>query len=128
MLLTQPIVVPKSKVPFFKENRLSLENHYGACTWLPLLSKSFWSSSLHLTWLVFYEGTELARNWSCQRFQKFYLFNFMNTFLYYPCLSSILEKANSIAIFWTGRPHSLGSANFQVSGPPVFLIKVGASL
>ena len=27
-------------------------------------------------------------------------------------LSSIHEKANCIAIFWTGRPHSLGSCHF----------------
>ena len=28
-------------------------------------------------------------------------------------LSSINEKANCIAIFWTGRPHSLGSCHFR---------------
>ena len=33
--------------------------------------------------------------------------------LYCPCLSSIHEKANCIAIFWTERPHSLGSCHFR---------------
>ena len=32
---------------------------------------------------------------------------------YLPYLSSIHEKANCIAIFWTGRPHSLGSYHFR---------------
>ena len=30
-----------------------------------------------------------------------------------PYLSFIHEKSNFIAIFWTGRPHSLGSCHFQ---------------
>ena len=30
-----------------------------------------------------------------------------------PCLSSIHEKANCIAIFWIGRPHSLVSCHFK---------------
>ena len=30
-----------------------------------------------------------------------------------PYLSSIHEKANTIAIFWTRRPHSLGSCYFR---------------
>ena len=34
-------------------------------------------------------------------------------FLYCSYLSSIHEKANCIAIFWTGRPHSLGSCHFR---------------
>ena len=33
--------------------------------------------------------------------------------LYCLYLSSIHEKANCIAIFWTGRPHSLGSCHFR---------------
>ena len=33
--------------------------------------------------------------------------------LYCSYFSSIHEKANCIAIFWTGRPHSLGSCNFR---------------
>ena len=32
---------------------------------------------------------------------------------YLPYLSSIHEKANCIAILWTGRPHSLGSCLFR---------------
>ena len=48
-------------------------------------------------------------------------------FLYCPYSSSIHEKANCIAIFWTGGPHSIGSCIFEVSGPPVFHIKTGAS-
>ena len=32
---------------------------------------------------------------------------------YCPYLSPIHEKANCIAIFWTGRPHSLGSCHFR---------------
>ena len=48
-------------------------------------------------------------------------------FLFYlPYLSSIHEKANCIAILWTGSPHSLGSCLFRdFYGPPVFHIKVG---
>ena len=34
-------------------------------------------------------------------------------FLCFSYLSSIYEKANCIAILWTGRPHSLGSCFFQ---------------
>ena len=35
-------------------------------------------------------------------------------FLFYlPYLSSIHEKANCIAILWTGNPHSLGSCYFR---------------
>ena len=53
--------------------------------------------------------------------QSHYLFLF-----YLPFLSSIHEKANCIAILWTGRPHSLGSCLFRgFYGPPVFHIKVG---
>ena len=33
--------------------------------------------------------------------------------LYCSYLSSIHEKANCIVIFWTGRPHSLGSCHFR---------------
>ena len=33
--------------------------------------------------------------------------------MYCSYLSSIHEKANCIAIFWTGRPHSLGSCHFR---------------
>ena len=37
-----------------------------------------------------------------------------NLFLFYlPFLSSIHEKANCIAILWTGSPHSLGSCLFR---------------
>ena len=32
---------------------------------------------------------------------------------YLPYLSSIPEKANYIAIFWTGHPHSLASCHFR---------------
>ena len=32
---------------------------------------------------------------------------------YLPYLSCIHEKANCIAMFWTGRPHSLGSCQFR---------------
>ena len=34
-------------------------------------------------------------------------------FFYLPFLSSIHEKANCIAILWTGSPHSLGSCLFR---------------
>ena len=34
-------------------------------------------------------------------------------FFYLPYLSSIHEKANCIAIFWTGRPQSLRSCHFR---------------
>ena len=53
--------------------------------------------------------------------------NIVFVFLFYlPYLSSIHEKANCIAILWTGSPHSLGSCLFRgFYGPPVFHIKVG---
>ena len=38
-------------------------------------------------------------------------FNF--DFFCFPYLSSIHKKANCIAIFWTERPHSLGSCRFR---------------
>ena len=37
----------------------------------------------------------------------------LRIFFYLPYLSSIPEKANCIAIFCTGRPHSLGSCHFR---------------
>ena len=49
------------------------------------------------------------------------------SFFYCPFLSSIHEKANYIAAFWTGCPHSLPVAISEAYGPPVFLIKVAAS-
>ena len=49
-------------------------------------------------------------------FLLFEVFSF-RFFLYFFCicsyLSSIHEKANCIAIFWTRRPHSLGSCHFR---------------
>ena len=33
-------------------------------------------------------------------------------FFYLPYLSSIYEKANCVAIYWAGRPHSLMSCHF----------------
>ena len=39
--------------------------------------------------------------------------NCVKGFFYYPFLSSIHEKANCIVIFWTGRPHTLGSCHFR---------------
>ena len=33
-------------------------------------------------------------------------------FFYCPCLFTIHEKDNCIAVFWTGRSHSLGSCHF----------------
>ena len=41
----------------------------------------------------------------------FFFFFFL--FFYLPYLSSIHEKANCIAILWTGSPHSLGSCLFR---------------
>ena len=43
---------------------------------------------------------------------KVQLVSFISIVLYYPCLSSIHEKANCIAIFWMRRPQSLGSCHF----------------
>ena len=43
-------------------------------------------------------------------FYKKFLFCFL---FYLPYLSSIHEKANCIAILWTGSPHSLGSCLFR---------------
>ena len=37
----------------------------------------------------------------------------LGLFLYCPSLFSIHEKVNRIAIFWTGRPHSLKSCHFR---------------
>ena len=43
-----------------------------------------------------------------RKMSSFYFFYYY----YLPFLSSIHEKANCIAIFWTGSPHSLGSCLF----------------
>ena len=40
-------------------------------------------------------------------------FSFVFVLFYLPYLSSIHEKANCIAILWTGSPHSLGSCLFR---------------
>ena len=45
--------------------------------------------------------------------QGLYCFLFVFLVLYCPCFSSIYEKANCIAIFWTGRRYSLGSCHFR---------------
>ena len=50
------------------------------------------------------EESREKRNWFC--YPLFVLF-------YLPFLSSIHEKANCIAILWTGSPHSLGSCLFR---------------
>ena len=50
-------------------------------------------------------GEFKARMWKPLFFKCF--------FLYCSYLSSIHEKANCIAIFWTGSPHSLGSRHFR---------------
>ena len=46
--------------------------------------------------------------YNCGIFFFFFFF-----FFYLPFLSSIHEKANCIAILWTGSPHSLGSCLFR---------------
>ena len=43
---------------------------------------------------------------------------FFKIFLLIFFLSSILEKANCTAIFWTGRPYSLGSCYFWATCLP----------
>ena len=48
-------------------------------------------------------------NFSASKNLIFFVFVF---FCICSFLSSIHEKANCIAIFWTGRPHSLGSCHF----------------
>ena len=49
---------------------------------------------------------------STQGSQLLAIFRDIFCFLYCPCLSIIHEIANCIAIFWTRRPHSLGSCHF----------------
>ena len=46
-------------------------------------------------------------------FPFFFFYSFLFSFFSLPYLSSIHEKSNFIAIFWTGRPHLLGSCHFQ---------------
>ena len=45
---------------------------------------------------------------NCKKPRLFYYY-------YLPFLSSIHEKANCIAMFWTVSPHSLGSCHFRVT-------------
>ena len=52
---------------------------------------------------------------------------FFKAFFYLSCLSSIHEKANCMAIFWTGRPHSLGSCHFRSVWTTCLPHKGGAS-
>ena len=48
------------------------------------------------------------------RMQTAYISSIVLFYLFYlPFLSSIHEKANCIAILWTGSPHSLGSCLFR---------------
>ena len=47
----------------------------------------------------------------CKQLKNFFYEVFF--VFYLPYLSSIYEKANCIALFWTGRPHSLGSHHFR---------------
>ena len=44
---------------------------------------------------------------------QLYKIEFVLFYFYLPYLSSIHEKANCIAILWTGSPHSLGSCLFR---------------
>ena len=48
-------------------------------------------------------------------------------FFYLPYLSSIHEKANCIALFWTVCPHSLGSCYFRNVWTTCFPHEGGAS-
>ena len=48
-------------------------------------------------------------------------------FFYLPYLSSIHEKANCVAIFWTGSPHSLGRYYFRGVWATCLSHKGGAS-
>ena len=54
-------------------------------------------------------------------------FGFFFFFFYLPYLSSIHEKANCIAILWTGSPHSLGCYLFRGVCATCFPHKGGAS-
>ena len=64
----------------------------------------------------------LSKNWKLELSNQ--------PFFYLPYLTLIHEKANCIAMFLTGRTHSLGSCHLgHLSGPsgPPFHIKVEAS-
>ena len=74
------------------------------------------------------QGNHLIVAMNCAQLDVCMRVNFFLFFVlfYLPYLSSIHEKANCIAILWTGSPHSLGSCLFRgFYGPPVFHIKVG---
>ena len=53
----------------------------------------------------------INQNWLFSN--KKVVFVFLFVLFYLPFLSSIHEKANCIAILWTGSPHSLGSCLFR---------------
>ena len=55
------------------------------------------------------EGSMSGRKSSPGRSEDLFIFFYINL----PYLSFIHEKANCIAIFWTGGPHSLGSCHFR---------------
>ena len=54
-------------------------------------------------------------------FRFVFQLEFGNSYVFFydlPFLSSIHEKANCIAMFWTVSPHSLGSCHFRVTCLP----------
>ena len=68
MLLMQPIGVQKYR--FLKEIDEAPKTYHGGLCIRHFFPKSNWSSWLYSTWLLFCVGTEFARNWSSQQFQK----------------------------------------------------------
>ena len=61
-------------------------------------------------------GRQVKNQYSFKTTTFFFLTFALLVFVFCICsyLSSIHEKANCIAIFWTGRPHSLGSCHFFI--------------
>ena len=47
-----------------------------------------------------------------EKFERLYYCCYYYYFCYCPCLFSIHERANCVAVFWTACPHSLGSCHF----------------
>ena len=69
---------------------------------------SFSVSSIHITWML---KNALFISQLCSSSSSRAVC--MYVCMYCSYLSSIHEKAKCIAIFWTGRPHSLGSCHFR---------------
>ena len=144
-MCTQPVSAQQSKPVVTRLiNNVSFPPKHQSKTWYVLASNVFITSYIHralhlqffsslCTIINSIEGPRKhPTNWAPQLLRPalqpvVFIFLFLFYLFYLPYLSSIHEKANCIAILWTGSPHSLGSCLFRGLWATSFPHKGGAS-